>query len=39
MITAVMNFKLPPGIDSKKAIELFKGLALNSCGRRLSRER
>ncbi len=27
MITAVVNFKLPPGIDSKKAVELFKGSA------------
>jgi hypothetical protein len=27
MITAIVNFKLPAGIDSKKATELFKGSA------------
>ncbi len=27
MITAIVNFKLPDGIDSKKAAELFQGSA------------
>ncbi len=27
MITAIVNFKLPAGIDAKKAAELFKGSA------------
>lgn len=27
MITAIVNFKLPGGIDSKKATEMFKGSA------------
>ena len=27
MITAIVNFKLPDGIDSRKAAELFKGSA------------
>src|SRR3990167_5336170 len=27
MITAIVNFKLPDGIDAKKAAELFKGSA------------
>jgi hypothetical protein len=27
MITAIVNFKLPPDIDAKKAAELFKGSA------------
>jgi hypothetical protein len=27
MITAIVNFKLPAGIDAKKAAELFKGTA------------
>lgn len=39
MITAVVNFRLPPGIDSKKAVELFKDSVLNSRGRSLSRAR